>query len=279
MRRVNRQRRQHRPDLRAVIILQPGQVSRVQLRDFEQADAVGRQRRQQLLAPARVLVLDHAPDPLDDGAEGLAGGQAVHRALDDLAFDLLFEARDADFEELVEVRADDAEELHPLQQRVGWVERLLQHAMVEFQPAQFPVDEVSRAERHWFRFGFHCRRQDNRPAGIWKAAKQTAVFSERSLAPPPSANRAGRSADILVGFALPETWSGLLRPTTALSRQCRRSGGGARQPPFLLNLLQYPFGLVLRRGVGRFRDHGLKRPLALFLGNAGGFVGAELEDR
>ena len=45
MRRVNRQRRQHRADLRVVIILHPGQVRRVQFRQLQQADAVGRQRR------------------------------------------------------------------------------------------------------------------------------------------------------------------------------------------------------------------------------------------
>ena len=41
------------------------------------------------------------------------------RALDHLAFDLLLEAGDAHLEELVQVRADDAEELHPFQQRVA----------------------------------------------------------------------------------------------------------------------------------------------------------------
>ena len=83
--------------------------------------------------------------------------QPVHRALDHLALDLLLDARHAHLEELIQVRADDAEELHPLQQRVLRVERLLQHAVIELQPAQFPIDEMSRAESQRFCFGFHYR--------------------------------------------------------------------------------------------------------------------------
>jgi hypothetical protein len=44
-------------------------------------------------------------------------------------------------EELVEVRAEDRQELHPLEQRVALVERLAQHAGVEVEPAQLAVDE------------------------------------------------------------------------------------------------------------------------------------------
>ena len=62
---------------------------------------------------------------------------------------------DAHLEELIQVGADDAEELHPLQQRVLRVQRLLQHAVIKLQPAQLPIDEMSRAERKRFCFGFH----------------------------------------------------------------------------------------------------------------------------
>ena len=48
---------------------------------------------------------------------------------------------DANHEELVEIRADDREELDALEQRVRLVERLIEHALVELEPAQFAVDE------------------------------------------------------------------------------------------------------------------------------------------
>ena len=49
--------------------------------------------------------------------------------LDDLGLDLPLDARDADHEELVEVRGDDREELEPLEQRHGVVEGLLEDAV------------------------------------------------------------------------------------------------------------------------------------------------------
>ena len=76
--------------------------------------------------------------------EVLRRGQAVGRAFDGGAFDLLFEAGDADFEELVQVGAEDAEELDALEQGRGRVQRLLQDALIELQPAQLAVEEVFR---------------------------------------------------------------------------------------------------------------------------------------
>jgi hypothetical protein len=43
-------------------------------------------------------------------------------------------------------RTDDAEEFHPFEQGILPVARLVEHALVEFQPAQLTVDEMSRAE-------------------------------------------------------------------------------------------------------------------------------------
>jgi hypothetical protein len=58
------------------------------------------------------------------------------------ASNLLLQAGDPDLEELVEICAGDAEEFQPFEQRIGRVERLLQHALVELQPAQFAADEM-----------------------------------------------------------------------------------------------------------------------------------------
>jgi hypothetical protein len=52
--------------------------------------------------------------------------------------ELLLQARHADHEELVEVRRDDGEELHPLQQRHRGVGRLVEHALVELKPREPP---------------------------------------------------------------------------------------------------------------------------------------------
>ena len=51
------------------------------------------------------------------------------------------------------------------------IQRLLQHALVELQPAQFPIDEMSRAERYRFCFGFHETQERSRQLPLWEAAK------------------------------------------------------------------------------------------------------------
>ena len=56
--------------------------------------------------------------------------------------DLLLQARDADLEELVEVRRDDAEEAQPLEQRHRLVLGLREHAAVEFERLQLAVEEM-----------------------------------------------------------------------------------------------------------------------------------------
>ena len=58
--------------------------------------------------------------------------------------DLLLQAGDADLEELVQVRRNDGEEAQPLEQRHRIVGRLRQHAAVELEQAQLPVEEMRR---------------------------------------------------------------------------------------------------------------------------------------
>ncbi len=57
---------------------------------------------------------------------------------------LLFQAADSLAEELVHVRREDCEKLHALQQRVAFVHRLVEHPLLEFELAQFPIEVVLR---------------------------------------------------------------------------------------------------------------------------------------
>ena len=170
MRRVNRQRRQHRADLRAIILLEPVQVGR---RPAPQAPGTGCRCAP---APAAVLRASRriAAPPSGARAGRSRGTSRVAvspsiAALDHVAFDLLLEPGDAHLEELIEVRADDAEELHPLQQRVLRIQRLVQHALVELQPAQFAIDEVLRFESVSFTL------QDNRSLWGWRRVEKVTI--------------------------------------------------------------------------------------------------------
>ena len=68
---------------------------------------------------------------------------AVNRAILNAGAALLLESADSLHEELVDVRAYDGDELHPFEQRDSIVFGLVEHAEVEIQPGQFPVEVIS----------------------------------------------------------------------------------------------------------------------------------------
>ena len=70
------------------------------------------------------------------------GRTAVDRELVDTGGNLLLEAADALHEELVEDRARDREELHPLEQRGSLVLSLVKDSLDEREPGQLPIEVV-----------------------------------------------------------------------------------------------------------------------------------------
>ncbi|MGC3991268.1 MAG: hypothetical protein QM796_16625 [Chthoniobacteraceae bacterium] len=54
----------------------------------------------------------------------------------------LLDTRDADFKKFVEIRTEDAQKLHALDERLGGILGLFEHAAIEFQPAQLAVEKV-----------------------------------------------------------------------------------------------------------------------------------------
>src|SRR5437899_11496544 len=89
---VDSQRREYWQDLSLEVLRQPWQIGRLRLRYIEDTDAVPGESRHEALAPARVMVIHHQADAVDDRLECFRGGQPVHAAPYGLAFDLLFEA-------------------------------------------------------------------------------------------------------------------------------------------------------------------------------------------
>ena len=158
VRRIDAERGEHGAHVGAVVLLHPGAVRGFEVLVIEEVDLIFCERGEEFVAPAAVLLLDHGAHAAADGAEGFAGGLAIHAALHDIALNLLLQAGHADLEKLVEVRAGDDEKLHALEQRIRGVERLVEHPLVEFQPTQFAADKVGSVE------GFHGARQGRRAA-------------------------------------------------------------------------------------------------------------------
>ena len=141
---IDGQRCQHGGDLPLEV---PGKVRRhgrrVVLR-VEQADALLVERGPKHLGPAGNLTLDHLQRPRPHQRELLFGGESVGGDGVAIRPQLLVQRRHANHEELVEVRPDDGQESHPLEQRVPLVPRQGQHPFVECKPAELPVDEERR---------------------------------------------------------------------------------------------------------------------------------------
>ena len=135
MHRVDSKRGQDGPHLLVVILVKPGEPLRLELVGTQKADVVFGQLGNKLGAPAFELGLHHGVHPGVDGPEGFRCGAPVYGAFDDVAFDLLLDSSHAHFKELVQIGADDAEELDPFQQGIFRIQHLREHPLVELEPA------------------------------------------------------------------------------------------------------------------------------------------------
>ena len=144
MRRIDRERRQHREDVLEEVVFEPGAVGLLQAVAFHEHDVRGLEFVAKL-PPAGLLVGGEARYAIADLCKLLARREPVRAPGRDALAHLRLEARDADHEELVEVVGGDRKEPDLLEQRVLRVFGLLQDPAVEMQPGQLPVDEPLRA--------------------------------------------------------------------------------------------------------------------------------------
>ncbi len=151
---IDRQRGEHREDFLLEITARPGGAFGVQLRDVLDADALLGERGREFVAPERILRGHHLVHGALDGVEGIGGRHPIRADIAGFAFDLLLDAGDANLEKLIEIRADDGEELDPLEQRLRGILRFLEDAAVELEPAQLAIDEIFRRGEMTVRAGF-----------------------------------------------------------------------------------------------------------------------------
>jgi hypothetical protein len=104
--------------------------------------------RLQFLQVAAVLLARHPPHAVPHGGQLLAGHHSGRVGPAAAMRRSEFQASHADAKELIQVRGRDRQELDSFQQRHLRVERLLEHALVEFQPAQFAVEVFGVWGRH-----------------------------------------------------------------------------------------------------------------------------------
>ena len=156
MRRVETDGRQYRHHLAQEKILDPGLLRFIPVRAAQELDALLRQGGNEFFVEQLVLPGDELVRRRVQTLEDLRGLQAVRPGREATQLGLLFQPRNADLEELIQVAADDAQVSQPLQQRNRRVFRLRQDATVEFEQAELAVQEILRRER--FCHGRGCQR-------------------------------------------------------------------------------------------------------------------------
>src|SRR5436309_14647406 len=76
--------------------------------------------------------------------------QTVRPDIARFAFNLLLNPSYTNLEKLIQVRADNGEELNSLDQGLSGVLRFLENAPVELKPAQFAIDKILRSRQTFF---------------------------------------------------------------------------------------------------------------------------------
>src|SRR6266513_4252418 len=136
-------------------------------------DPAGSQPRQHVGSEDAILLGDELVHPAFDGGELLGGREAVGPVVLrlDPGVHLLLQAGHPDLEELVQVGAEDREELEALEPRVRRVGRLIQHAGVELEPGELAVQVVIRRVGGHGALGHGCflGRDQVRVSSAWNA--------------------------------------------------------------------------------------------------------------
>ena len=155
VRRIEPDRRQQRLDLAPEIVGDPLSLRFVAVRVAQQPDSGGGHRGQHLLVERAVFFGNQRLRFLADAIENRAHVVQRHSGRGRLGPKLLAQARDAYFEKLVEIAADDAKESKALEQRNAVILRKRQYAAVERQLRKLAVDQRRIAYLHGI---FGCRR-------------------------------------------------------------------------------------------------------------------------
>ncbi len=138
--RVKADRGDDRRDLVAEVTAHPGLELGCPVAATNEADGVLFQLRQQHIVEDRVLALHLDVHQLTDTCQRLMRLQPIGAGQFAGEVDLFLQAGDANLEELVEVAGKDQQEFEALEQRVRFVQRLLQHTDVELQLGKFAMN-------------------------------------------------------------------------------------------------------------------------------------------
>ncbi len=170
------------------------------------------QLRQQDLVQAAVLLGAQVLGAGVDAVQLLRNRQRIRGLLGLAQFLQMLEAGDADLEELIQIAGGDAQELQPLEQRLGVIEGQRQHPVIELQEGELTVDVAARRlevgdvhvitihKRPWGLKELLAQRETRLgPGGGFREASSGADLARKSARCGPSMGRASGSL-MVCGF-------------------------------------------------------------------------------
>ena len=176
VRRIDRERREQREDVREEIIFKPSPLRLGDVGAVDEDDAGLAERRAQL-EPLFLLIAHQEHDRFGNAHQLLGRRQTLGTFSGDAGAHLRPQTGHPHHEEFVEVVGRDRQEPQPLKQRVLAVGGFLENATIEIEPRQLPVDEPFRAGGE-----FGCCmafRPPCKPLGGFQALRRTMVECDR----------------------------------------------------------------------------------------------------
>ena len=148
VRRIQADRREHGHHFVEEIIAYPGALRFVEIVAAQETHAGFFQLGQDMFVEQPILALHQLVRDAVDRGKHLARVDAVGSGAGQIDADRLLQFGDSNLEEFVQIAADDAKKAQAFEQRHVRVLGLGQHAAVEFQDADFPVEERDLLRGH-----------------------------------------------------------------------------------------------------------------------------------
>src|SRR4029453_13632017 len=145
---IDGQRCHHRQEDALDVVAQEARLRGRLLPRTDKADAVSHEAGAEDVDEASVLLLDELAHASRHRGHDLDGGEAVGADRVITGPDEALEPRHPHHVELVEIGAEDGEELDALEQGHRLVLRFLQHAPIELEPGKMAVDEQGLLRLH-----------------------------------------------------------------------------------------------------------------------------------
>ena len=142
---IDGQRREHRQERAPHELLEVSALLRRASSGADDGDALAGERRLELFDPAAVLLLRELVRAGRHRVQGLGGPEPIGPGDGSPSLPISrFKPATRTMKNSSRLELDDGEELHPLEERHGRVEGLLEHALVELEPGELPIDVKGR---------------------------------------------------------------------------------------------------------------------------------------